>query len=370
MANWSEIPDDIIQLFVKKLSSLEDFISFSLVCNSWRSVATAESQSGLLIFSPWLMLTKRNTNSDDGQGGSIRTIVSLSTRKLINIRLLETQGRRCWGSACGWLVTMGLDLNIHLLNPLSRIQISLPSLCAFPPDQQHAFCKPEKLCQVFVEKFALGAKPPLPNQTSVVMAIYGGYGRLAFATPGDEAWTPVESSTFRTHEDIIFFNGHFYVVTSCGYLRVCEINMTIPRTTDIAPCPSNVKGSYKFYLMEISGILHLIVRNLHVNLHYFSVDFEVYKFDFCEKFWCDVLDLGDHALFVGNNNSFSISTSKYPEFKANCIYFTDDHGGFFHEHFYDMGVYNYNTGNMEEPFYSSEDLLSKISRPIFFMPSL
>ncbi|KAF9589046.1 hypothetical protein IFM89_018308 [Coptis chinensis] len=414
------------------------------------------------------MLTKRenDTSSSENSVGH-RTFFSFSSKKLFNIQLLEeAQGRRCWGSPYGWLVTMGLDRNIHLLNPLSKIQLSLPSQRTFPRDLQDGFRKPETLCQVFLHKFALSSNPSFSNQSCVVMTIYGGINRVAFAAPGDEAWTPVKRSPLGNAADIISFNGHFYAVNAYGYLSICELSTKTPHTIDIAPPPFDVEctSMYKFYLMEISGVLHLIVRNLDADdpdgcpdyfydsestddfefddnastenfdsndnastddidsddnsstdgldsddnasnddfetgnnasteefevddnapindlevddilsigdFHYYTVGFKVYKFDFQKKIWSDAPGLADHALFVGTNTSFSISTSTYPKFKANCIYFTDDHSEQYHKRFCDMGVYNYGTNLMEEPLYSSDDILSKFSRPSFFMPSL
>ncbi|KAF9588785.1 hypothetical protein IFM89_015512 [Coptis chinensis] len=263
MGNWSELPEDILDQCLTKILSVESFVCSGSVCKSWRFVASKKKISS---FAPWLILTKRenDTSSSENSVGH-RTFFSFSSKKLFNIQLLEeAQGRRCWGSPYGWLVTMGLDRNIHLLNPLSKIQLSLPSQRTFPRDLQDGFRKPETLCQVFLHKFALSSNPSFSNQSCVVMTIYGGINRVAFAAPGDEAWTPVKRSPLGNAADIISFNGHFYAVNTYGYLSICELSTKTPHTIDIAPPPFDVEctSTYKFYLMEISGVLHLIVRNL------------------------------------------------------------------------------------------------------------
>lgn len=100
--------------------------------------------------------------------------------------------------------------------------------------------------------------------------------------------------------------------------------------------------------------------------------YEVYKLDFHSKKWSELFDLGDYALFIGTNISFSLSTCDYPQLKRNSIYFTDDssdcygHGdGGGH----DMGIFDFEKENVE-PFYSGEDMLSTFCPPILFVPSL
>ncbi|KAF9616827.1 hypothetical protein IFM89_032677 [Coptis chinensis] len=131
-----------------------------------------------------------------------------------------------------------------MLNPLSRIQISFPSRTTFRYQYDFDAAGPEHLCRVFVKKFALASNPcflTIPpalesDKSSVVMAIYGEGFRLAFASPGDEAWTDVESP-IGCYDDIMFFNGSFYAVDTDGMLRICVITTTPPKTVDIAMSP-------------------------------------------------------------------------------------------------------------------------------------
>ncbi|KAL5720018.1 hypothetical protein ACHQM5_012730 [Ranunculus cassubicifolius] len=76
----------------------------------------------------------------------------------------------------------------------------------------------------------------------------------------------------------------------------------------------------KFYAVQ--GTCHVFVVE---DLASFS-PFEVFKLDFDGSRWMKVFYLGKyHALFVGDNQSFSIRTSDVPGCKGNCIYFTDDY---------------------------------------------
>ncbi|KAF9589059.1 hypothetical protein IFM89_018321 [Coptis chinensis] len=356
MTNWSELPEDISDLFLNRLSRcVEDFVIFDVVCKSWRSVAIAkrnkQSDTFFTRFAPWLMLAKRDNDRDE----SVRSFYSHSSKRIFNIQLPHIKGTRCWGSPYGWLLTIGFDLNIHLLHPLNGIQLSLPSQPMFP-ELSDCYNNPEYLCR----KLVLGSNPSFwstrSNQGCHVMALFGPYCRLAYATPGDKDWTSLEDHY--DYKDIIFFNDHFYAINTDGYLKVCDISSIPPKAIDLASPPEDIYPTEFFYLVEMFGDLHLVVRYVKgevecpaLDYHFDPTRFEVYKFNFDTRSWIELYywDDKDEALFVGNNASFAISTSKYPEFMGSSIYFTDDHCEFYKKDFCDMGVFDFDE-EMVEPF--------------------
>ncbi|KAF6150071.1 hypothetical protein GIB67_002853 [Kingdonia uniflora] len=155
--------------------------------------------------------------------------------------------------------------------------------------------------------------------------------KLAITKPGDECWASLEAP-LGTHKDVIFYKGQFYALTAAGVLRICDVNSDHPNMLrDFASPPDDVEGWDTFYLMEMSGELHMVVRILEYDLnkhapthHIETAAFEVYKLDFSTRRWEELSSLGDYALFVGNNTSFAVSASKYSQLKGNSIYFTDD----------------------------------------------
>ncbi|KAF5205715.1 F-box protein skip23 [Thalictrum thalictroides] len=362
------LPDEIVDIFRDKLSCIEDVVSFGSVCKSWQQ--SYETWKKMHIpFAPWLMLT----NYDNHQ--ALQTYYSLSTKRIFNIPLPQTQiqGRRCVGSRFGWLVTIGVDLQIHMLNPISQLQISLPSQPTFPNQFQERL-EPEELRRHFVYKFILSSNPSNSDQPCFVMAINASLRKLAFAKPGDEAWTSIDCPA-SWYFDAVFFDGQFYAFNGNGDLVVCEINKPHPKATKIASPPEDIRLSNRYYLVEMLGVLHLVERGIDAaenpprgQFYYTTCYFQVYKFDSRTSSWTELSDLGDHALFLGNNTSFAVSTSNYPEFKSNCIYFTDDHIELYESPFCDMGIYDFETATIE-PIYVGDYVLTKFSRPLFIMPS-
>ncbi|PIA42832.1 hypothetical protein AQUCO_02000347v1 [Aquilegia coerulea] len=373
MLNYMEkLPDEIINEFAKRMNCVDDSVRFSAVCKLWQNSMAKIRKEKHIPFGPWLMLS--TYNEDQG----LQTFYDISREKIVNLPLPhnKVKERRCFGSQFGWLVTIGVDLHIHLLNPLSGIQISLPS----QPTFQHQYkihVEPEDLRHVFMTKFILSSNPSDSDQTCIVIAIHSELRRLSFAKPGDEAWTYIESS-YGGYQDAIFFRGQFYAINSKGVLVICEIDAPHPKTIDFAFPPEDI-GIFgnRFYLIEMSGELLLIERlfsspteNASLgDFYYITEAFDIYKFDFHSSSWVDLYDLGDHALFVGDNTSFSISTIDYPEFRRSCIYFTDDHRELFENRFCDMGICDFKEGTIE-PIYLGDHVLSMFSRPMFVMPTL
>ncbi|KAK3015184.1 hypothetical protein RJ639_005330 [Escallonia herrerae] len=54
-----------------------------------------------------------------------------------------------------------------------------------------------------------------------------------------------------------------------------------------------------------------------------TVKFKVFKFDKSGQKWVEVESLGDRMLFLGDNCTFSASSSDFPACRGNCIFFTD-----------------------------------------------
>ncbi|PIA64859.1 hypothetical protein AQUCO_00100373v1 [Aquilegia coerulea] len=139
---------------------------------------------------------------------------------------------------------------------------------------------------------------------------------------------------------------------------------------------------YKKHLVEGKGELFLL-RRVRCAMEpgageaHLTLAFVIKKIDLTGPKWVSVEDLDkDSAVFVGNNDFFSLSASNVPGCKGNCIYFTDDcldqfvsngyldcleddiYGG------HDIGMYNNETDAFDR-FYPSESNLIK-PPPLWF----
>nr|CAD1819833.1 unnamed protein product [Ananas comosus var. bracteatus] len=140
---WAELPVGILAKNLWRINPDTDLTNFTSVCKAWRAAA-ADDLLPLKHQMPWLLLTEEDY---PGSGGHTRSFYSLSEDKIHELPLPEACRRRCVGSADGWLVTLGEALEgeeMHILNPISRIRIPLPSQSTLLlPPEDYTF--PEEL---------------------------------------------------------------------------------------------------------------------------------------------------------------------------------------------------------------------------------
>lgn len=99
MADWNNLPTDILLFIIKRVVYMEDFLCLSAVCKSWNSVLPIPALPPRI---PRLMLP-----SETHSGSTARhSFYSLSTSKTHEFELPEAALRKCIGASYGWLVTV------------------------------------------------------------------------------------------------------------------------------------------------------------------------------------------------------------------------------------------------------------------------
>lgn len=367
MVDWSKLPNELWRLIAGKLRLIEDYLRFGGVSRSWHLI-TLEKESYSCSELPWVMLT-------ENEASGIRGFHSLFGNKIYKLLLPEICGRRCWGSSHGWLVSVGTDLEMHILNPLSHVQISLPPLHKCP-NLGKLICSPVDFRDNFVYKVVISSSPLDSN--CIIMAIYSDCGKIAFTRPIDKGWsqwTPLECANFSIH-DIIYYNGNIYAVESYCDVLVFNFSGSLLKTIPFEGWEEgNVLDYDDNYLVECGGEIYMVVRCFYdtrnADTPFLKTwRFLVYKLDKCTDKWEKVDGLGNWSVFLGSNNSFSILASNDSRCRKNCIYFTDDHYGWFNTPgSYDMGIYDLDNGKLE-PYLLGNASQYVYSVPLWIRPSL
>ncbi|PIA40329.1 hypothetical protein AQUCO_02500192v1 [Aquilegia coerulea] len=355
--DWLELPDHILYLIAVKSNRIKDYIRFGAVCHSWQSIFTENRHP--MSHEPPLLLLGTELNHDNQTG----SLYSLAHKRVVDSQVQVPHNRHCPGSSHGWLVIINKDWDISLLNPFLSVnnQILLPSVVRTFPNH------PERGSPVgnvdyygYVVKIVLSANPT-SNPNYVAMAIYSDLRYIAFCKAVDKVWTVVDSE-YSLILDVVYYEDRFYFVDHKGTVSSCDLNHPQPKVLQVAP---------------VFDPPYADMRTTHFesDLIYYNSGFSVFKLDRVGIKWIQMNNLHGHALFVGDNTSYSISASDFTKCKPNSIYFTDD----LYEGYYDMvrdrtgGPHDIGVFNLEdstrELFYSTDTNVF-IPAPIWIEPRL
>ncbi|KAM7270225.1 hypothetical protein ACFE04_029439 [Oxalis oulophora] len=394
---WDEIPIDIFLGIFQRLILLKHKIVVGSVCKSWKLIMDqCLDKVQLPPIIPWLMLAQEDTRglqTNQEYLNAPRGFYNLSDNQIYYLDLPETINRKCWSVGFGSFVTVDLNLEIYLLQAFSKRQIKLPHQTSFSRQYPDGHFNRHETRDRCIKKVVVSSNPwdltsHNYNQDCVVMTIY--CGMLAFAKLGDNSWTDVHIPSC-WYKDIAYYNSKFYA-TGGRQIYVCNFDDNYQHldATYLAYFPMWVTTFFRPYLVESCGELLLICRNLSKKPERKDVteSFDVLKlikksgtikcakdiddiddiYDFDTHELVRVENLGDQAIFIGDNASFSFHASAVQGCKSNCIYFTDDCPTICLEDMLggsDMGIYNLENGIIDRHY--DKESLSHFCTPLWFI---
>ncbi|OVA10870.1 Protein of unknown function DUF295 [Macleaya cordata] len=288
--------------------------------------------------------------------------------------------RRCCGSSQGWLVLLEeRDPTILLFNPLTKIQVQLPPLTAFPnvlnfdirrvgkeyllqsslgdTPKRHSS---DEVRDFFIKKVVLSTSPTSLSQDYVAVAIVDMTMELAFCKKGDTEWTMIkDASCF--YDDVIYYEGVFYAVHHNGSFTICDVSGPSP-SVEIIKLPSPVRRrgvshAETLYLVDLFGELLMVYRLFdpvraidNRFMVYETIGFKVVRLNSRRTKWVNVENLGDRMLFLGTSSSLCLLAPEFPGCDGNCIYFTGEFAKPSYDQSYwnhDSGIFNLGDGSMK-----------------------
>ncbi|CAN4112602.1 unnamed protein product [Withania somnifera] len=372
MAEWSQLPRELVDLISKHLSTDTDFLRFRSVCSSWRySVPPKPYPSSLSRFP----ILPNHGIAENSWG------FKLSKSP---IYLLHSPNQT--PDNHGWIVKLDREnpQRMCLLNPLSRSQFKpLPS--NFPKILDSSRYPVLELCQeytlqfikyrpransindagnLYMEKVAVR----LEKNGFVLLTIHVS-GKLVMYRSGDTKWSIVDESSL-PYDDVIMKDRDFYAVDNTG--KGVLVKLSCGSAPELEVVAHSVFGGDKKFLVESCGDLLMVDKYLSIgpdddlgyneNVEFYeefdcymserTVKFKVYKLDGDMQRWVEVNGLEDRILFVGDNCTFSALVSVLDSgCKGNCILFSDqffcsteDDEGLRKNH--SIGVYSLENGSI------------------------
>ncbi|XP_052626859.1 uncharacterized protein LOC128133447 [Lactuca sativa] len=279
-ASWSDLDHNLLFLVMMQLGVI-DFLAFSGVCKSWRSLALDNWKIFMASRPPMFLWIsdrpyKKECYLEDFEGRKFKTILPRSA------------GRICVGITCGYLILFGWKTkDFRLVNPITRHELHFP-------------CFPYNARTNLKEVRGILVSSPLVSGWAFVMLHRFTY-QVWFSIAGTGAWNHV-SSTFPFF-DLVSFKGKIYTLNvGC---RLCEMRLN--------PEP-------KLKLLQTKNFPKVVMlcpefvsldENLCVMYRELGGSYKVYKLDFEEMKWMSSENtLGECAFFI---NELKYSTVIKPE---------------------------------------------------------
>lgn len=338
MANWSQLPVELLQLIAERLRHPFYLLRFRSVCTSWRSSVTIKHHP---LPAQFPVLTNDGTSIDSTFCLSKRTLLLVNAPCALSISNPDP-----------WLLKIeDVHGQMELCHPLSRYPIKpLPS--NFPRVLNICNLSIIELGQEYVLKDidfprinSLDAATGLylekvvftwldsKKEEFVLLTIHVS-GKLAFFKSDEKEWTIIPDMP-TPYDDVCVFKGELYAVDNTGRTVLVGVNSTVSKVAE------PVFGGDKKFLVESNGELLLVDKYLSFDYqspgiydtidHEFyglgcerAVKFNVYKLDEEGKEWLELKSLGDRVLFLGDDCAFSALASDLSISKGNCIIFRDD----------------------------------------------
>ncbi|KAF5740910.1 F-box protein SKIP23-like [Tripterygium wilfordii] len=351
--DWTQLPPELVERISKSVTILRDYVCLRAVCRPWRS-SIPPNPNHLRLQLPWLLLPQSDPNQ------SHRPFFDLSTNKFYSLYLPEISPtmRQC-GSSHGWLIIVDDTPDIFIIKPLTRAKINLPSFLTSPSvvsfnhadiDSQyklyltldHDYVYPHSSRETrdtYIKKIVLSSSPSTDNNFTAVAIVRIHLGRLAYYRNNkDRCWKLTDAVNYL---DIVCHNGLFYVLYLQEKHGVAVFNMSKGDLTRVSlvilerPTSMDFRLSIDIRLVCSGDDVLLVVQHMERDVEYFPdprekslwkskvLWMEVFRFGWRRRRLERVRDLGDRALFVGQNNGFSLLASDCAGCMKNCIYFTD-----------------------------------------------
>ncbi|XVF51969.1 hypothetical protein PTKIN_Ptkin04bG0227000 [Pterospermum kingtungense] len=332
MADWSQLPNDLLHLISIRLHSPLDVVRFRSICFTWRSATTSPKNHCLPPRIPFIPVGEEGNSSGYYYTLLKRTVFLFKSPK-INIQT---------DPSATWIIKIEhgyvSDNLIKFYDPLSGYPfIHLPY--NFPKGSNLLDFRVIELKEEYVldfdylthgsgyntRKVAFSCLDSNANDFVLLSIIAFGY--LAMFKSSDQKWTKFPSS----YDDVILYKGKFYAVDESGR-TVLVVGLDSKINVVGVPAVYADDGGHGYvrwiswnkFLVESKGELLLVYMYLSFASEVRNYKFNVFKLDEVNKEWIEVNNLDDRVLFLSTKRGFAASAEDLSLFRGNYIIFVDD----------------------------------------------
>jgi hypothetical protein len=314
VADWSQLPKDLLNLISERIDNDLDLIRFRSVCSSWRSSSIPNLHHHVSL--PFKFPHLKCSVYINSYVNNEQVSDPLSKRNIFLIKAPQQQDETLIRP---WLirVTQNSSGKAKLYeSPL--IPFELPSNFSFSIDLYKSSILNLGTDFILREPFIHPKK--VVAVTPLILAILLHNGHLVLWRCGDDCWTNIPDVSYIG--DICIFKERIYAVEEMSRKTV-----TIgPEDLSVQVVAKDVLGGDPKiqFLVESEGELLLVDVSEFVSDLGFIVDVDVFRLDEMEKKWVKLKSLGDRVLFCGNECLFSACASDLAVAEGNCVIFMDN----------------------------------------------
>ncbi|XP_042387332.1 F-box protein At2g05970-like [Zingiber officinale] len=357
--SWSEIPTDLLNLILSKLS-IRDLICSAAVCSHWSSVVdkVRRSPGDQRPQIPWLVPEEQFLINGKSNNRNNYNFFSLAEGRVYDIPSPSRILKNVVGSSHGWLITVG-KASVQLLNPITRVHINLPKFPTVDGRNLEAV------------KAVLSSDPSSGGDYFVAFVFDCPSMEEEFLfllNAEDKKWKMITIGDYDydddydydyEYDDIAFHEGKLYAVlvsVELGEVIVAAYDLIMPDSTPTwTPVVALPDIDVTFYFLCASSEDLLLTRAVTDGpVENYINKLEVWKVD-TEKCVVNTMNnLGEYSLFLSAASSLCIDTSSLPDLKSNSIYISID--------LYDIGISDNLVYSMEDETYTSLSLPPLSSR--------
>ncbi|KAL6226229.1 hypothetical protein ACLB2K_000192 [Fragaria x ananassa] len=287
-ANWSELPNELLESILKKLIPSEfDMVGFKnirhfkAVCQSWRAAAKSYSSYVMLPQTPCLLLDEQTYSLFDPVGKKVHEI---SHKHFPHASLV--------GSSYGWIVMFYEDdylqeSKAHLFNPITRVTIPIPGIDALPDGGKS-----------LPSRAIISSNPSFNN--FVVVVEYGQGLALAYYKHGEKSmsWTMLTDDYgdegFVFHDDLLVASSDKSSTAVWDFKEYPPLQRS-PSPIDEEP-PARNRVTY--LTKSLTGEILRLGKTGGDKDKYETINFRVEKLNLAENKWEILQSLGDQSLFL------------------------------------------------------------------------
>uniref|UniRef100_A0A8I6YGP1 KIB1-4 beta-propeller domain-containing protein n=2 Tax=Hordeum vulgare subsp. vulgare TaxID=112509 RepID=A0A8I6YGP1_HORVV len=322
---WASLPGDLVRLVaerVRLVGDVVDYLSLRAACSGWRSSTDfpLSPQEQFHYCRPGDLVALCDGDETRPDDACHIAFFKPSTGRRLRVRL-KLKGYRIVSFSGGLLVLVHKRFStLRLLHPFTRSDVDLPPMAS--TFRIVVGVKDKKGCFLRMNAaICASAAAAAPDASIDVVAWFPREKAMLWAKPGDASWNAIYLDVVL--QSVLAYRGRLYATTrdSANILQVYPQSNIFPVDTPI-PDELGPPSECRSFLVESNGRMLLAVRYYDAPPNRTHTAVRIFDVDLDRRQLAPVSNIGDRALFLGQDRCLSVSSKHLPSIRANSVYYS------------------------------------------------